>query len=116
MKVFDHLISADEEDHAMLDLKAAANFADPKTATNEISYGEYQWVTAFNKDENDDQKLQDVKDGKRYLYAFFLGQFTDQNQPRDEKYIMERCNVFYISLDVNGNCHGHNQAYVEKMR
>jgi hypothetical protein len=40
MKVFDHQISAEEEDHIMLDMKASVNFPDPRSATNEISFSE----------------------------------------------------------------------------
>jgi hypothetical protein len=116
MKVFDQALTAEEEDKAILDLKAEATVSNPKMATNEISFGEYQYMTAYNKDDSDDPKLEAVKEGKKYLYAFFVGQFTDDNQPKDEKYVMERCVVFFNSLDVNGICHGHNQTYVEKLK
>src|ERR1700722_15823232 len=116
MKVFDQPLTAEEEDKIILDLKTEVIASNPKVATNELSVGEYQYMTAYNKGEDDDQKLQAVKDGKKYLYVFFVGQFTDENQPKDERYVMERCGIFFNSLDVSGICHGHNQTYVEKMK
>jgi hypothetical protein len=116
MKVFDKILTAEEEDKIILDLKAEANQANPILATNQMTYGEYTYYSAFNKEEGDDEKLDAVKEGKKYLYVFFVGQFTDDNQPKDEKYVMERCAIYFSSLDVNGTCHGHNQTYAEKMK
>jgi hypothetical protein len=116
MKVFDNLLTTDEEDKIILDLKAEANQANPKLATNQMAFGEYQFNSAFNKDESDDEKIGAVKEGKKYLYAFFVGQFTDDNQPKDEKFVIERCGIFFVSLDVSGACHGHSQTYVEKIK
>jgi hypothetical protein len=116
MKVFDQLLTAEQEDKIMLDLKAEANDSSPKTSTNELPLGNYLYVTAFNRDQTDDARIQDVKDGKKYLYAFFVGQFTDDNQSKDEKYVLEKCVVFYISMESSGLCHGHSQTYVEKIK
>ncbi len=116
MKVFDQILTAEEEDKIILDLKAEANQANPKLATNQLGYGEYLINTAFNKDESDDGKIEAVKDGKKYLYAFFVGQFTDDNQPKDEKYVIERCAIFFNEMNFPGTCHGHSQIYIEKIK
>lgn len=116
MKVFDKLLTSEEEDKVILDLKTESNFPNPKLATNQLSYGEYTYNTANNKDESDDEKIDLVKAGKKFLYVFFVGQFTDDNQPKDEKYTIERCAVFFNSMDVIGTCHGHNQTYAEKLK
>ena len=114
LKVFDQLLTAEQEDKIMLDWKKETNNSNPKTSTNEVPLGNYIYSTAFNKDEADDQKINDVKGGKKYLYAFFVGQFTDDSQSKDEKYVLEKCVIFYITMDTPGLCHGHSQTYVEK--
>jgi len=116
MKVFDNILTAEEEDKLILDLKTESNQTNPKLATNQLGYGEYLINTAFNKDESDDGKIEAVKDGKKYLYAFFVGQFTDDNQPKDEKYVIERCVIFFNTMDFPAACHGHSQVYIEKMK
>lgn len=116
MKVFDHVLSIEEENQIMLNLKADANFSNPKNATNELLYGEFSYTSAFNKNIGDDEKIDEVKEGKKYLYAFFVGQYTDQSQPKDEKYIIERCAIFYKMFEQSGACHGHNQIYSEKIK
>src|ERR1700722_4108986 len=116
LKVFDKILTAEEEDKIILDLKTETNQANPKLATNQLGYGEYSVNTAFNRDESDDDKIEAVKEGKKYLYAFFVGQFTDDNQPKDEKYVIERCAIFFNQMDLPGACHGHSQVYIEKMK
>jgi hypothetical protein len=116
LKVFDNILTAEEEDKIILDLKTEANQANPKLATNQLGYGEYHVNTAFNRDESDDEKIEAVKEGKKYLYAFFVGQFTDDNQPKDEKYVIERCAIFFSTMDFPAACHGHSQVYIEKIK
>jgi hypothetical protein len=116
LKVFDKILTAEEEDKIILDLKTEANQANPKLATNQLGVGEYHVNTAFNRDESDDEKIEAVKEGKKYLYAFFVGQFTDDNQPKDEKYVIERCAIFFNTMDFPAACHGHSQVYIEKMK
>jgi len=116
MQVFDKILTAEEEYKIILELKAEVGQANPKMATNQLSFGEYTYSTAFNKKESDDEKLDAVKKGEKYLYVFFVGQYTDDNQPKDEKYVVERCAIFFNSWDTSGTCQGHNQTYVEKMK
>jgi len=116
LKVFDKILTAEEEDKIILDWKTEVNQANPKLATNQLGYGEYHIDTAFNRDESNDAKIEDVKEGKKYLYAFFVGQFTDDNQPKDEKYVIERCAIFFNQMDFPAACHGHSQVYIEKMK
>jgi hypothetical protein len=116
LKVFDKILTAEEEDKIILDWKTETNQANPRLATNQLGYGEYVINTAFNTDENDDAKIEAVKDGKKYLYAFFVGQFTDDNQPKDEKYVIERCAIFFNTMDFPAACHGHSQVYIEKIK
>jgi hypothetical protein len=70
LKVFDTVLSADEENLRMSNLKSEKAFPDPRTTTNELSPLEYAFMSGYNKDPADDAKIQDVKDGTKYLYAF----------------------------------------------
>jgi len=116
MMVLDNILTAEEEDKIILGLKADVSQTNPKLTTNQLSFGEYTYTSAYNKETSDDKKIDAVKEGGKYLYVFFVAQFTDDNQPKDEKYIIERCAVYSFSLDVAGTCNGHNQTYVEKIK
>ena len=116
LRVFDHLLSAEEEDQNVLKVKEWANFPDPRKSSKEMLLGELLTISALNENEDADKEIQSIKDGTKYLYAFFVIQFVDDSLPQNEKYVMERCAVFYKIMDSVGLCNGHDQVYIEKIK